>query len=284
MIFCSFINGIHPSTHVFTHMFSPRGSYDRLCGAVATLLRPHWLGRVSGDPLPPGAGLSGVPRAPVSSTLCPATRKLSLQHRADHGLSCSQPFQGSSCPCDKARCPGARPAPPSSLRVEPLLSPLFSAWTLECAPGARPPSVQSQGGAPPVTAVLRMDPGVLPGSPARLCPVSGRSTSCHRWSPHGPWSAPWEPGPPPSSLQGGAPPFTAVLRMDSGLKHRAQPRHFRALSVSLHVSLFFSLSPWSWGLCWSPPCFPLCGELASPRCSFSYVLCTSFKVCSCSWT
>ena len=171
MIFCSFINGIHPSTHVFTHMFSPRGSYDRLCGAVATLLRPHWLGRVSGDPLPPGAGLSGVLRAPVSSTLCPATRKLSLQHRADHGLSCSQPFQGSSCPCDKARCPGARPAPPSSLRAEPLLSPLFSAWTLECVPGARPASVQSQGGAPPVTAGLRTDPGVRPGSPAPLRPV-----------------------------------------------------------------------------------------------------------------
>ena len=178
MIFCSFINGIHPSTHVFTHMFPPRGSYDRLCRAVATLLRPHWLGRGLGGPLPPGAGLSGVPRAPVSSTLCPATRKLSLKHRANHGLSCSQPSQGSSCSCDKARCPGV------------------------CPGNSGPP----------------------------FHPVSGSQP----------------------------PPFTAVLRMDSGLKHRAQPRHFRALSVSLHVSLFFSLSPWSWGLCWSPPCFPLC--------------------------
>ena len=164
MIFCSFINGIHPSTHVFTHMFPPRGSYDRLCGAVATLLRPHWLGRVSGDPLPPGAGLSGVPRAPVSSTLCPATRKLSLQHRADHGLSCSQPFQGSSCPCDKARCPGARPP---------------------------------------------------------LRPVSGRSPSCHRWSPHGPWSAPREPGPPLRPVSGRSPSF-----------HRCSPHGLRPQTQS----------------------------------------------------
>ena len=65
MIFCSFINGIHPSTHVFTHMFPPRGSYDRLCRAVATLLRPHWLGRVSGDPSHQGRGYQ-VSQGPLS--------------------------------------------------------------------------------------------------------------------------------------------------------------------------------------------------------------------------
>ena len=79
-----------------------------------------------GGPLPCGAGLASVPRAPSSSTPLPhppsaQPRGSSLEHRVDCGPSCSQPFRGSSRSSDKARCPGVcwglRPALPSSLGV-----------------------------------------------------------------------------------------------------------------------------------------------------------------------
>lgn len=125
--------------------------------------------------------------APAASTLCPATGQLSLQHRVDCGLSCSQPFRGSSCSSDKARCPRSS------------------------------------------------------GPPFR--PVSGSQ-------------------PPPS---------TAVLCMDSGLKHRAQPWHLWALSVCLHApsfSLSFSLVLATW----LEPSLP--SPLShSPFSAFQHLLC-----------
>lgn len=140
--------------------------------------------------------------APVSSILCPATRKLSLKHRGDHGLSCSQPSRGSTRSCAEA---GA----------------------LDCAPDCAP--------------------GAQARPPARLG-VSAPSFHC--CSPHG-------------------------LRPHT----QSSTPTLQALSVSLHVCLFLSL-PWSWRLCWSPPCLPLRCELPSPCSSISCVLCAPSRVCS----
>lgn len=203
MIFCSFINGIHPSTHVFTHMFPPCSSYDRLCGAVATFCIP--TGSAGSRRTPPTrGGAVECPKgplllhAPVLSTLCPATRKLSLKHRGDHGL----------------------PA-------------------------------HSVSGAPPAP-VLRQVP----------------------------WIVPWELSPTlPPGLGVSAPSFHCCS--PHGLRPHTQSSTptLQALSVSLHVCLFLSL-PWSWRLCWSPPCLPLRCELPSPCSSISCVLCAPSRVCS----
>lgn len=190
MIFCSFINGIHPSTHVFTHMFPPCSSYDRLCGAVATFCIP--TGSAGSRRTPPTrGGAVECPKgplllhAPVLSTLCPATRKLSLKHRGDHGL----PAHSVS---------GAPPAP--VLRQVPWIVP----WELSPT----------------------LPPGLgVSGPPSH--PVSGSQ-------------------PPPS---------TAVLRMDSGLTHRAQPRPFR-LCLSLSTSASSSLSPGLGDFVGALPAFP----------------------------
>ena len=77
--------------------------------------------------------------------------------------------------------PSAQPPGSSLYNTEPTM--VFLAHNLSRAPAA------------PVT-----KPGARePGPPLR--PVSGRSPSCHRCSPHGPWSASREPGPPLSSLR-----------------------------------------------------------------------------------
>ena len=96
--------------------------------------------------------------APVSSTLCPATRKLSLKHRGDHGLSCSQPSRGSTRSCAEAgalECaPGAQPRPPARSRG---LSPLLHC----CSPqGLRP---HTQSATPTLQAVSLHSSSLSPG-------------------------------------------------------------------------------------------------------------------------
>lgn len=199
MIFCSFINGIHPSTHVFTHMFPPCSSYDRLCGAVATLLRPHWLGRVSEDPSHSGRG------------------------------------------CRVSQGP---PTPPRPCLIHPL--PSHQEALSKTQRGPRPFLLTAFPGLHPLLCRGRC-PGVCPGSSA----------------------------PPSRPVSGSQPAPSLLFSAGTQASHTERnPDPSGCLSP-----LFLSL-PWSWRLCWSPPCLPLCCELPSLCSSISCVLCASSRVCS----
>ena len=180
-------------------MFPPCSSYDRLCGAVATLLRPHWLGRVSEDPSHSGRG------------------------------------------CRVSQGP---PTPPRPCLIHPL--PSHQDALSKTQRGPQPFLLTAFPGLHPLLCRGRC-PGVCPGSSA----------------------------PPSRPVSGSQPAPSLLFSAGTQASHTERnPDPSGCLSP-----LFLSL-PWSWRLCWSPPCLPLCCELPSLCSSISCVLCASSRVCS----